>query len=113
MRLSSVCESRSLARSLGLANSLYNHRYGFAILGLFAAAVSVAQSCVGTSAHHVSTSNDLSRSTKLGDMTHSHVRVHVQTRTEVESEKERNVVQLELQDWQGVHEEKVRFAEDM
>lgn len=57
----------------------------------------------------------MSRSNKLGDLTHSHVQVHVQTRTLVETEREKTVVQLELQDW--AHEEKeaekVRFAGDL
>ena len=90
----------------------YLPSYSFAILGLVAAAVSVAQSLVGSSAT-TNISASASNTHKLGDTNHSHVRVHVQTRTEVDIEKERNVVQLELQDWQGAHhsEEKVRFED--
>lgn len=49
-----------------------------------------------------------SNTNKLGDTTPSHVRVHVQTHTEIDRdvEKERNVVQLELQDWQAHQSEK-------
>lgn len=87
------------------------HSYGFAILGLFAACLSLAQSLVGSSASSNVHASSLgpSQSTKPGGL-NTHVSVHVQTRTEVEVDRERDIVQLELADWKRAEDEKVRFA---
>lgn len=91
-----------------------HNSYGFAILGLVAACLSLAQSLVGSSASsnvHGS-SLDPSQSTKPGGV-QTHVSVHVQTRTDIEVERERDVVQLELADWKRAEEEKVHFAREI
>lgn len=94
------------------SNLLYPLSYGFGILGLFASGLSLAQSLVGSSSSSNihSPSLDPSSSTKPNG---TRVHVTVQTRTDIdrETERERNVVQLELADWQRATEEKDGFVE--
>lgn len=95
-------------------NLLYSYRYGFGILGLFAAVLSLAQALIGasssSSAIH-SASNEPHTSKRTG---FSSNRVHIQvlTRTEIDHPGDGDVVQLELADWGRVEEarEKVQYG---
>ncbi|ORY80760.1 hypothetical protein BCR35DRAFT_331821 [Leucosporidium creatinivorum] len=89
--------------------------YGFGILGLFAAGLSLAQALLGASSSSsaMHSSSNEHHSSKRTRFSSNRVHIQVLTRTEIDQPSDGNVVQLELSDWRGAAQperEKVHFG---